>query len=693
MTNVSLQSSEYRRRQFLSPANFFLEKAMADEEDELLETELSYDQKKEIAKWFFLNAPAGEINYVAKDLKAVLSDEEVYNEAAMEAFPVYNKTHMICLEMPSGAGDVIVSSYSEINENEYLDPRTAQVAIVDHVKQICTKVRPANDEELPSLYIEEYRYALDAEIQRYVSESYPKGMSAVNCVKGKDTEGPGSDFELVVIITAMRLSPQNFCNGSWRSVWNIDFQDESQVLDIKGKLQVGAHYFEEGNVELDAKKDFQDSTIFQSADDCAIAIANIIRHHETEYLASLEVAYSKLPDNTFKDLRRKLPVTRTLFPWQNTLQFSLTREVEKELGLGKISIISVVSCLSFGVMYTNRISKYDRYCSASRMKELKEDAQRTNLECDSYKEKIKENQEKIKLNKQLPYLVGNIVEILEMNPEDDAEEDGANIDLGSQRKGKCVVLKTSTRQTIFLPVVGLVDPDSLKPGDLVGVNKYSYLILDTLPSEYDSRVKAMEVDEKPTEDYNDIGGLEKQIQELVEAIVLPMTHKERFEKLGVRPPKGVLLYGPPGTGKTLMARACAAQTNATFLKLAGPQLVSEVSGDREVQRTMLELLNQLDGFSSDERIKVIAATNRADILDPALMRSGRLDRKIEFPHPTEEARARILQIHSRKMNVHPDVNFEELARSTDDFNGAQLKAVCVEAGMLALRRDATEICS
>jgi 26S proteasome regulatory subunit T5 len=362
---------------------------------------------------------------------------------------------------------------------------------------------------------------------------------------------------------------------------------------------------------------------------------------------------------------------------------------------------------------------------------LKDELQRTNLELETLKDKIKENQEKIKLNKQLPYLVGNIVEILEMNPEDEAEEDGANIDLDSQRKGKCVVLKTSTRQTIFLPVVGLVDPDTLKPGDLVGVNKDSYLILDTLPSEYDSRVKAMEVDEKPTEDYNDVGGLEKQIQELVEAIVLPMTHKDRFQKLGIRPPKGVLLYGPPGTGKTLMARACAAQTNATFLKLAGPQLVqmfigdgaklvrdafllakekapciifideidaigtkrfdSEVSGDREVQRTMLELLNQLDGFSSDERIKVIAATNRADILDPALMRSGRLDRKIEFPHPSEEARARILQIHSRKMNVNPDVNFEELARSTDDFNGAQLKAVCVEAGMLALRRDATEV--
>ncbi|KHN43305.1 26S protease regulatory subunit 6A like [Glycine soja] len=274
---------------------------------------------------------------------------------------------------------------------------------------------------------------------------------------------------------------------------------------------------------------------------------------------------------------------------------------------------------------------------ASRMLEngiriLKEEVQRSNREWESYKEKIKNNEEKVKLHKQLPYLVANIVEILDMNPEDEAEEDGANIDLDSQRKGKCVVLKTSTRQ-------------------------------------------AMEVDEKPTEDYNDIGGLEKQIQEWVETIVLPITHKERFQKFGVGPPKGVLLYGPPGTGKTLIARACAAQTNATFLKLAGykyalvlaklvrdafqlakeksPCIIfmdeidaigtkrfdSEVSGDRELQRTMLELLNQLDGFSSDDRVK----------------------------------------IHSRKMNVHPDVN------------AAQLKAVCVEAGMLALCRDATEV--
>jgi len=364
---------------------------------------------------------------------------------------------------------------------------------------------------------------------------------------------------------------------------------------------------------------------------------------------------------------------------------------------------------------------------------MKGEHQRLNHEMKNNEEKTKDNKEKIKLNRQLPHLVANVAEILELEPEED-DEDGATQDIDMMRNGKSLVVKTTTRQTIFLPVIGLVDADELKPNDLVGVNKDSYLVLDKLPPEYDSRVKAMEVDERPTDQYSDIGGLDKQIQELIEAIELPMKHKERFETVGITPPKGVLMHGPPGTGKTMMARACAARSNATFLKLAGPQLVQmfigdgakivrdaftlarekapaiifideldaigqkrsgggELSGVREVQRTMLELLNQLDGFSSTTDVKVIAATNRPDTLDAALLRSGRLDRKIELPHPNEDARARIMQIHSRKMNYQKDdVNFVELARSTDNFNGAQLKAVCVEAGMDALRRGATELC-
>ncbi|KAL4508376.1 hypothetical protein ABPG72_003680 [Tetrahymena utriculariae] len=360
---------------------------------------------------------------------------------------------------------------------------------------------------------------------------------------------------------------------------------------------------------------------------------------------------------------------------------------------------------------------------------MKKELNRIKSDTNKTNKLINDNKSKIKMNKQLPYLVSNIVEILDIEPEEGEDEDTATVDINSTRKGKAVVVKTSTKQSVFLPVIGLVDAEELKPGEIVGVNKDSYLVLEKLPAEYDNRVKAMEVDERPNEKYTDVGGLDKQIEELREAIVLPITHKEKFESIGIRPPKGVLMHGPPGTGKTMMARACAADTKATFLKLAGPQLVqmfigdgakmirdafalarekspaiifideldaigtkrfdSDKSGDREVQRTMLELLNQLDGFSPDDNIKVIAATNRPDILDPALLRSGRLDRKIEFPLPTEEARAQVMKIHSRKMNIAKDINFSELARCTEGFNCAQMKAVCVEAGMCALRRSAS----
>lgn len=377
---------------------------------------------------------------------------------------------------------------------------------------------------------------------------------------------------------------------------------------------------------------------------------------------------------------------------------------------------------------------------------LRQQANVMKTETDRYRQEqiglerqIAENKEKVKMNKQLPFLVGNVVELLQL--ENEAEnEDGSAQDVDDKRAGQSVVIKTSTRQTIFLPVIGLVPAEELVPGDLVGTNKDSYLILEKLPSEYDSRVKAMEVelnegDSKIQDRFTEVGGLNKQIVELKEAIIEPLRNKDLFDAIGIKPPKGVLLHGPPGTGKTLMARACAAETDAVFLKLAGPSLVqmfigdgaklvrdafalarekskgrggaiifideidavggkrfdSDASGDREVQRTMLELLSQLDGFSSDDNIKVIAATNRPDVLDPALMRSGRLDRKIELPHPTEEARLNILRIHSRPLVTDGNIDFEELARSTEDFNGAQLKAVCIEAGMIAVRRDADQI--
>ena len=268
----------------------------------------------------------------------------------------------------------------------------------------------------------------------------------------------------------------------------------------------------------------------------------------------------------------------------------------------------------------------------SNMRVIKAEENRLKHQVGKINASLKDNHAKIKQNKQLPWLVSNVVEILELEPEVGF---GTGVDVEQQIEGKAVVIKTSTRNTVFLPVPGLVDPAELKPGELIGVNKDSYILLEKLPAEYDSRVKTMEVEEKPTEQYGDIGGLNKQIEELREAIVLPITHKDKFKAIGIRPPKGCLMFGPPGTGKTMMARACAAQTKATFLKLAGPHLVqmyigdgakmvrdafalakqksptiifideidavgtkrfdNDKSGDREVQRTMLELLNQLDG--------------------------------------------------------------------------------------------------
>lgn len=355
-----------------------------------------------------------------------------------------------------------------------------------------------------------------------------------------------------------------------------------------------------------------------------------------------------------------------------------------------------------------------------------------NLETQSKEDEIQnaEMRKFIQKNKMTPYVVSSVVETLKL--EDKDEQDAYR---GADDQVSAVV-KTTRRETVFLPIPGLVPVEELKPADIVAINRDNYIIYEKLPPSYDARVQAMEVADKPNETYQDLGGLDKQIQELKEAVVLPILHPERLEEIGIKAPKGVLLYGPPGTGKTMLARACAATTESNFFRLSGPMLVQKYigegarivrevfelarekapsiifideidavggkrsdqdnsNGEREVSRTMLELLNQLDGFSELNNVKCICATNRPDTLDPALMRAGRLDRKIELPLPNEEAREAILKIHSKnfieKGKIDEDVNFREIARSTEDFNGAQLKAVCIEAGMSALRKNGNKL--
>lgn len=259
----------------------------------------------------------------------------------------------------------------------------------------------------------------------------------------------------------------------------------------------------------------------------------------------------------------------------------------------------------------------------------------------------------------------------------------------------------------------------------VGVERQKYQILLPLPPKIDASVTMMTVEEKPDVTYNDIGGCVEQLEKLREVVELPLLNPERFVNLGIDPPKGVLLYGPPGTGKTLTARAVANRTDACFIRCIGSELVQKYVGegarmvrelfqlarskkacivffdeidavggarhddgsgsDNEVQRTMLEIVNQLDGFDTRGNVKVLMATNRPDTLDPALVRPGRLDRKVEFGLPDLEGRAGIFKIHARTMSMDKDIRFELLSRLCPNSTGADLRSVCTEAGMFAIR--------
>ena len=270
-----------------------------------------------------------------------------------------------------------------------------------------------------------------------------------------------------------------------------------------------------------------------------------------------------------------------------------------------------------------------------------------------------------------------------------------------------------------------IDMAEIKPSLRVALRNDSYVLHKILPSKVDPLVSLMKVEKVPDSTYETLGGLDKQVKEIKEVIELPIKHPEIFESLGISQPKGVLLYGPPGTGKTLLARAVAHHTDCCFIRVSGSELVQKYigegsrmvrelfvmaresapsiifmdevdsigssrmegseGGDSEVQRTMLELLKQLDGFESASNIKVLMATNRLDILDDALIRPGRIDRKIEFPNPNEAARADILKIHSRKMNLMRGIDLTKIAEKLPGASGAEIKAVCTESGMYALR--------
>ncbi|MFW9780489.1 MAG: proteasome-activating nucleotidase [Candidatus Heimdallarchaeota archaeon] len=328
--------------------------------------------------------------------------------------------------------------------------------------------------------------------------------------------------------------------------------------------------------------------------------------------------------------------------------------------------------------------------------------------------KLEEERDNLKLEltklRQPPLFTGTVQEVLE--------------------SGKAIV-KSSTGPSFVVVVDSSIARDLLTPGTRVALHQRNFAVLEVLPQSRDPLVRSMEILSKPSETYAEIGGLKLQIQELRETVELPLLQPELFEKVGIEPPKGVLLHGPPGSGKTLMVKAVAHETKAQFIRVIGSELVQKyigegarlvrevfsfarenspsilfideldaigskrldiaTSGDREVQRTLMQLLSELDGFSPRGDVKIIGATNRVDILDPALLRPGRFDRHIEVPLPSLEERLEIFKIHTRSMNVSKSVKYDFLANETADASGADIRAITQEAGMYAIRERRTVV--
>uniref|UniRef100_A0A7R9UGQ3 AAA+ ATPase domain-containing protein n=2 Tax=Pinguiococcus pyrenoidosus TaxID=172671 RepID=A0A7R9UGQ3_9STRA len=311
-------------------------------------------------------------------------------------------------------------------------------------------------------------------------------------------------------------------------------------------------------------------------------------------------------------------------------------------------------------------------------------------------------QEEVKRIQSVPLVIGNFNEMIDA-------------DYG--------IVSSTAGSNYYVRILSTVDRETLKPNASVGLHRHSHAVVDVVPPECDSTIQLMQ--EKPDVSYADIGGMDMQKQEVREAVELPLTHFELYKQIGIDPPGGVLLYGPPGTGKTMMAKAVANATTASFISVVGSEFVQKYLGegprmvrdvfrlakdnspsvvfideidaiatkrfdaqtgaDREVQRILLELLNQMDGFDQSTNVKVIMATNRADTLDPALLRPGRLDRKIEFPNPDRRQKRLVFQACTAKMNLSEEVDLENYVNRAEKISAANISSICQEAGMQAVR--------